>query len=185
MTDVNINLDVSNSSLSSSLLPSELEYSMPEGEISRDYSNSYVSMYIDEYITLQTILKNPLYILLLIWTIPESGIITYLEKLLEIGIISSLKPLNYYQEIKKLEEDIYMNYLNDVGTFDSSLKLLVSALIELLPFRLRNSETRVSLANVLGKSTWNYVFSTLTTVLPLFATTLYNMAAPQDFQVSS
>ena len=150
MTDVNIKLSIN----TSSLLPSKLEYSMPEKDISKDDSNKYVSVYFDEYRSLHKIFESE---------------------------------LEDKKEIKLLQEDIYMNYLPKVGTCDKSLKLFISALIDLLPFGLFNCNFKsemVSLANVLGKSTWNYILSTTSTVLPLFVTTVYNMFTPQDFQVS-
>ena len=154
---------------------------MPEGDIPKDYANNYVPMYLDEYGALKTIFSMPLWLLSLP-IVFEIGIMSYLEKVFESGIYMSLQPLSYCQEIKKLEEDIYMKYLDNFGTCDSSLKLLISVLIELLPCGLCNSS--VSLANVLGKSTWKYVLSTASTVLPLFATTLYNMLnVDEAFQV--
>jgi hypothetical protein len=169
------------------LLPSELEYSMPEGEISKDYAKNYVSIYNDEYNTLLAILATPKFAIDML----EIGIISYFVKLFEGGILltsllESRKPLYAYEEVNKLLEDIDMKYLENVGTYDSqSLKSFISVLIELLPFRLCNSNSRTSLSSVLEKSTWTYVLSTVSTVLPLFATTLYNMFSPQDFQVSS
>jgi len=88
------------------------------------------------------------------------------------------------QEIKKLQEDIFMKHLDNVGTCDKSIKLLILSLIDFIPFGLFNSKSEmISLANVLGKSTWNYILNTTSTVLPLFITTVYNMFTPQDFQV--
>lgn len=187
MTDVNIKLEVDNSSLSSSLLPSELEYSMPEGEVSKDYSKNYVSIYNDKYSTLLGILLMPKFGI----DILEIGIISYLVKLLEGGkllksLLESRKALYDYQEVKKLLEDIDMKYFDNVGTYDRFyISVLVELLVELLPFRLCNSNSRDSLSSVLEKSTWTYVLSTVSTVLPLFATTVYHMYSPQDFQVSS